>query len=368
MARADRRRAQRARPAAAARRSDVVIEDTMFFPRLRRHAKWMFLFLALVVRARLRRLRRRRRRRSASATSSATRRAVAGRRRSPTPSSACSTTRRTRRRSRISRPHTRRTGNTDDAIEALQSYVAASPEGHGRAPRARRALPAAGVRRRRSARRSTRYAPTTSRPGTIRDTIFQLGGSPLTPDPITNAVSTAYEREISAAASEIQTASAQAVEQYRKIARAPAERPDRPARARSGRAVGERHRDDDRGVQGVPQARTGRPDRTGGPRASSSSCSSSAAAFAGSDRLRARLDSPPVRPVLLVAARVCRSTGARRSRAAAPAGTRARAARAPARSSSSRRAAAATRSPTPARTGRSGRTSTTRSRRRARPG
>ena len=24
------------------------IEDTMFFPRLRRHAKWMFVFLALV--------------------------------------------------------------------------------------------------------------------------------------------------------------------------------------------------------------------------------------------------------------------------------------------------------------------------------
>ena len=24
-----------------------MIEDTMFFPRLRRHAKWMFLFLAL---------------------------------------------------------------------------------------------------------------------------------------------------------------------------------------------------------------------------------------------------------------------------------------------------------------------------------
>ena len=47
MARADRRSAQRAKPAAAARRSDVVIEDTMFFPRLRRHAKWMFLFLAL---------------------------------------------------------------------------------------------------------------------------------------------------------------------------------------------------------------------------------------------------------------------------------------------------------------------------------
>src|SRR5215467_2321739 len=48
MARADRRRAQRTRPAAATRRSDLVIEDTMFFPRLRRHARWMFLLLALV--------------------------------------------------------------------------------------------------------------------------------------------------------------------------------------------------------------------------------------------------------------------------------------------------------------------------------
>jgi hypothetical protein len=47
MARADRRSAQRAKAAPVARRSDVVIEDTMFFPRLRRHAKWMFLLLAL---------------------------------------------------------------------------------------------------------------------------------------------------------------------------------------------------------------------------------------------------------------------------------------------------------------------------------
>ena len=47
MARADRRRAQRARPAAVTRRADVVVEDTMFFPRLRRHAKWVFLFLAI---------------------------------------------------------------------------------------------------------------------------------------------------------------------------------------------------------------------------------------------------------------------------------------------------------------------------------
>src|SRR4029453_5827998 len=48
MPRAGRRRAQRTRPAAATHRSDVVIEDTMFFPRLRRHAKWIFVFLAAV--------------------------------------------------------------------------------------------------------------------------------------------------------------------------------------------------------------------------------------------------------------------------------------------------------------------------------
>src|SRR5574340_547799 len=48
MARADRRREQRTRSTAVTRRPDVVIEDTMFFPRLRRHAKWMFLLLALV--------------------------------------------------------------------------------------------------------------------------------------------------------------------------------------------------------------------------------------------------------------------------------------------------------------------------------
>lgn len=39
-----------ARPAAPRRSSSMggSIEDTMFFPRLRRHAKWMFVFLALV--------------------------------------------------------------------------------------------------------------------------------------------------------------------------------------------------------------------------------------------------------------------------------------------------------------------------------
>ena len=58
MARADRRRVTRSKSAPAARsrngrgrpsdHSRAVIEDTMFFPKLRRHAKWMFVFLALI--------------------------------------------------------------------------------------------------------------------------------------------------------------------------------------------------------------------------------------------------------------------------------------------------------------------------------
>ena len=52
MSRADRRSAKRARPHAAVassrRGGGDAWEDTLFFARLRRHAKWMFVFLALV--------------------------------------------------------------------------------------------------------------------------------------------------------------------------------------------------------------------------------------------------------------------------------------------------------------------------------
>ena len=263
MARADRRRAQRTRPAAAARRSDVVIEDTMFFPRLRRHAKWMFLFLALVVRARLRRLRRRRRR--------------------------------DRHRRRL--PRRRRRGGVAVDLR-LRAEGARQPEGRAgvqgpvdRAP-GRRQHSTRRSRRCRATSRSSRRTRTALRelaalylqqastaqeraqiyqvrsdylaPGTVRDTIFQLGGSPLTPDPITNAVSTAYEREISAAASRDPVRIGAGRRGVSEDHGDPADRSDRPARARPGRTVGQRHRDGDRGVRGVPEARAGRPDRTRG--------------------------------------------------------------------------------------------------------
>ena len=52
MARADRRRvrSKKSNAGSKAHRRDsdlVAIEDTLFFTRIRRHAKWMFVFLAL---------------------------------------------------------------------------------------------------------------------------------------------------------------------------------------------------------------------------------------------------------------------------------------------------------------------------------
>ena len=98
-------------------------------------------------------------------------------------------------------------GDTDGAIEALQSYVQLRPKNTD----VLRELAALYLQQASAAQERAQIYQARSdylAPGAIRDTIFQIGGSPLEPDPITNAVSTSYEREISAAASELQTASA----------------------------------------------------------------------------------------------------------------------------------------------------------------
>jgi Flp pilus assembly protein TadD len=115
--------------------------------------------------------------------------------------------------------------NTDGAIEALQSYTELRPKDTD----ALRELAALYLQKASVAQERAQIYQARSdffAPGAIRDTLFQVGGSPLTPDPITNAVSTSYEQQISAAISELQTASAQAVDQYRKIAAA---RPNDPS-------------------------------------------------------------------------------------------------------------------------------------------
>ena len=115
-------------------------------------------------------------------------------------------------------------GDIDDAIEAMQSYVSLRPKDAD----GLRELAALYLRQSSDAQERAQiyqYRSAYLAPGGIRDTIFQLKGSPLDPDPITNAVSTRYDNEIAAASSEVQSASTQAVEQYKKLA---ALQPDDP--------------------------------------------------------------------------------------------------------------------------------------------
>ncbi|HJR96200.1 MAG TPA: hypothetical protein VJ807_12290, partial [Gaiellaceae bacterium] len=215
MARADRRRAQSARPAAAGRKSQVVIEDTMFFPRLRRHAKWMFLFLALALGLGFVLF-------GIGAGGIGLGNLAEGGAGSGVPSISDSEQRvldnpkDAQAFKDLATAH-QAEGNTDEAIEAMTSYVALKPKDAD----GFRELAALYLQQASTAQERAQIYQVRSdylAPGSIRDTIFQLGGSPLAPDPITNAVSTSYDQQISAAASEIQTASAQAVEQYKKIA------------------------------------------------------------------------------------------------------------------------------------------------------
>jgi tetratricopeptide (TPR) repeat protein len=190
----------------------------MFFPRLRRHAKWMFLFLALVfalgfvgfgVGA------------GGIGFGDVIRDAAGG---SGGPSVSDAEQRvldnpKDAKAFRDLSTAQQAAGNTDAAIEALSSYSQLRPKDTD-ALRELAALylqkaTAASERAQIYQARSEYYAP-----GTVRDTIFTLGDTPLEADPITSAVSTSYQPLIAAAYSEIQSASAQAVEQYRRIAQA----------------------------------------------------------------------------------------------------------------------------------------------------
>lgn len=187
----------------------------MFFPRLRRHAKWMFLFLALVfalgfvgfgV--------------GAGGVGFGDILKGAGGSGAPSISDAEQKTLDNPKDAQAFKDLStayQADGQTDNAIEALTSYTQLRPKDTD----ALRQLAALYLQKATDAQQRAQifqYRAAYLAPGGVRDTIFQIGGSPLTPDPITNAVSSGYETEISAASSEAQGAAAQAVEQYRKIA------------------------------------------------------------------------------------------------------------------------------------------------------
>jgi tetratricopeptide (TPR) repeat protein len=216
-----------------------VIEDTMFFPRLRRHAKWMFFLLAL-----------------AFALGFVGFGVGAGGvgvgdifRGSGSGSGIPSVSEAEKRVSENPKdPQAFRdlanaqeaAGSTDGAIEALEGLVALRPKDTD----ALRELAGLYLTKAQTAQERAQilqYRSQRLAPGSAADSAFQLGTVPLTPDPITNAVVSNYDDEISAAYGELQTAAAQAVETYKKIAAA---RPKDPTvqleLAQAAQTVGDR--------------------------------------------------------------------------------------------------------------------------------
>jgi tetratricopeptide (TPR) repeat protein len=194
------------------------MEDTMFFPRLRRHAKWMFLLLALAfalgfvgfgVGA------------GGVGVGDIFRNAGSG---SGIPSVSEAEKRvaenpKDPQAFRDLANAQQADGNTSGAIEALEGLIALRPKDTD----ALREL--AGLYLTKATTASQRaqilqYRSQVLAPGSLADSAFQLGTVVLTPDPVTNAVTSLYDDDISAAYGEAQDASRRAVDTYKKIAAA----------------------------------------------------------------------------------------------------------------------------------------------------
>jgi tetratricopeptide (TPR) repeat protein len=192
-----------------------VIEDTMFFPRLRRHAKWMFLFLAVAfglgfvgfgVGA-------------GGIGIGDVFRGSAGNAGVPSISDAEKRVSENPRDAKAFRDLAtahQAEGNTAEAIEALENLVALRP----RNVDALRELAGLYLQQAQEAQGRAREADARAAylaPGATVAGTIQLGGRPLEPDPISTALSSQLEQEVSSALSEAQQASARAVDAYRRM-------------------------------------------------------------------------------------------------------------------------------------------------------
>lgn len=224
MARADRRREQRAKAAAVPRRSDIAIEDTMFFPRLRRHAKWMFLLLALAFAlgfvgfgvgaggVGFGDILKGSGGGSGVPSVSAAQKKVSENPKDPQAFRELANAYQAK-------------GDTSGAIDALQSYSSLRPKDTD----VLRELAGLYLTKASAAQQRAQilqYREQYLAPGAMLAAAYQLGDKVFNPDAITNAVTTGYDGQIQSAYSEVQDASRNAVSAYQKIVLA---RPKDPA-------------------------------------------------------------------------------------------------------------------------------------------
>jgi tetratricopeptide (TPR) repeat protein len=200
-----------------------VIEDTMFFPRLRRQAKWVFLFLALVFAVGfvgfgvgaggigLGNILNGATQDGVPSVSDAEKR-VSENPRDPQAFRELATAQQAQ-------------GNTDEAIEALENLVRLRPKNvDALRELASLYLTKATTAQQRANDASIRAAYIA--PGASVASTIILDGKPLDPDPISSAVDTQLSAGVSEALGEAQQASASAVSTYKKIVAA---QPDDPS-------------------------------------------------------------------------------------------------------------------------------------------
>ncbi|MFO7571977.1 MAG: tetratricopeptide repeat protein [Gaiellaceae bacterium] len=217
MSRADRRSAQRSRPAPVERKP-VAYEDTLFFPRLRRQAKWVFLFLAVAfglgfvgfgVGA-------------GGVGVADTFRGIGGDSGIPSVSEAQKRVAENPKdpealRDLANAYQARR--ETKDAIEALEGLVALRPK-DAAALRELAGLQLALASELQERAQILQYRQAFLAPATSFTGIIALGGRPLDVDPISNAVGTRLEDQIGTAYNDARTSAAAAVATYQRLAEA----------------------------------------------------------------------------------------------------------------------------------------------------
>jgi tetratricopeptide (TPR) repeat protein len=200
-----------------------VIEDTMFFPKLRRHAKWMFLLLALVFGLGF-----------VGFGVGAGGIGVGNIFQGPAGSGVPSVSSAEKRVSENPRdPQAFRDlatahqaeGNTDEAIEALEQLVALRPKDRtALVDLATLYLVKAEEAQGRAQRANARAA--FASPGAVVAGTLLLDGKPLDPDVISSTVNTNLSEAVNAALGEAQQASAQAVDAYKRRAATAPKNPD----------------------------------------------------------------------------------------------------------------------------------------------
>ena len=230
----------------------------MFFPRLRRHAKWMFVFLAVALGGGFVLF-------GVGAGGTGVGDILRGGGSSGVPSISSATKKTEQNPKDVQAWKDLSTalqtdGQTEEAIDAQKHVVALAPKDTDALRRARGALSRAGDG-------EAAGGPAGAAPDGVcrrRPELPGLApptGQSLVDDRISVAVNAQGSTKIQKLAGEAQAASARRRDGVQADRQAAAERPEHSARARPGSPAGGGHGVRDRGLQDLPEARSGRPER-----------------------------------------------------------------------------------------------------------